>query len=93
MLPARLSNGTSTKLCRRPLFPRRLLRYFTESLLRKPAPTRESPRKVVHLNAHYVNEHDILCLRQEFVDLDGGLQLEGDVGIIERYTKQLFKLF
>ena len=55
--------------------------------------TRESPRKVVHLNAHYVNEHDILCLRQEFIDLDGGLQLEGDVGIIERYTKELFKLF
>ena len=50
-------------------------------------------RKVVHLNAHYVNEHDILWLRQEFIDLDGGLQLEGDVGIIERYTKQLFKLF
>ena len=42
---------------------------------------------------HIFNEHDILCLRQEFIDLDGGLQLEGDVGIIERYTKQLFKLF
>lgn len=59
----------------------------------KARSTRESPRKVVHLNAHYVNEHDILCLRQEFIDLDGGLQLEGDVGIIERYTKELFKLF
>lgn len=49
--------------------------------------------KAIHLNAHYVNEHDILRLRQEFIDLDGGLQLEGDVSIIERYTKQLFKLF
>ena len=53
MQPGSLTKGTSAQLCRRPLFPRRLPHTFLSHILRKPAPTRESPRKVCRLSAHY----------------------------------------
>ena len=69
-----------------PLFARALSELIGEQV---PG----SVRRITH-NANDAldearNEHPDLM----FIDLDGGLQLEGDVSIIERYTKQLFKLF